>query len=191
MIKLISILFICCHLIYAAPQLRMRTIENTKRESGPEPAPVEIVGLRVGNAAVKQNVAFVAGDDWISELETTIKNRSQSTITNLVITFEMPSNSQFANIPIAWLGGQCNYAATPSSISIKPDETITIKFNKDEQVAASYKKWRKTMADNGISSIEQVRPIIDGVLFEDGRRWSRGYFLKKNSDDSKRWDVIR
>jgi hypothetical protein len=192
MSKYFSGLFVACLAISFATQVNMRTIEGTRREIGPEQEPVEVVDFRIGKAVVKQNVSFIAGDNWVSELETTIKNRSQHVIVNLAITFEMPSEERFAKIPIAWMGeGQCDYAATPSGMSIKPGESLTIKFNKNEQIETGYKKWKKTLVDNGISSIDKVRPVIEGVLFEDGRRWSRGYYLKKNPDDPNRWDVIR
>ena len=158
--------------------------------SGAIPTPIGVVEFSNQASAFQPGQTAVMGEDWLTGLEVSIKNKSDKVITHAVLKLCVP-NSQIEareqTEPCASVafGEFYQLAKGSPTIRINPGEVARSTFSE-----TSVNSMKGLAEANGTTSLDQLVVEVDRVLFEDLTLWDKGHFLRQHPRDPRTWVVI-
>lgn len=150
--------------------------------------PIEIVGLKNKKGKFKLNQKIDDDDEWLDGFGVTVVNRTQKTITSVVITivFHRPgSDNPYNDLPFVYT---LHFSANPffpeyqlrdKTKVIRPGESADIVVSDDD-----YRQNKEFLKQAGYPpDVKRVDLLIDTVGYEDGTIWSGGSMFKRDPKD--------
>ena len=156
----------------AHPLVKLDQSASTTRLANVKEA-VEIVEVKVGDAAITIGRSFLAGDDWLRGLCFRMRNVSGRPIIGARLSFSLPETMVDNNgLGFSFEYGRGLSTGIPSSEQkvVMPDEEFELKFN-DRQ----FQRHRQFVTDR--SKLNSFGKIIIGTIivkFEDESIWVGG-----------------
>jgi hypothetical protein len=151
--------------------------------------PVEITFERHGQP-VKANEEFEGDVDWVKELKLKLKNRSDKTITFIVLDIDFPETEavvgKVAQRQI-WLGRWPDEQTTRPLLQLRPGESTEFPLD------AEYDDIKALIT--GIMPVDSITKTVirlHQVMFDDGTLFSSGVMYRRNPDanDPHKWIKI-
>ena len=158
--------------------------------SGAIPSPISIVDFSNKASAFRPGRTALMGEDWLTGLGASVKNKSDKVITHAVLKLCVPNSqieAQEQVEPCAYASFGVFYPLTKGSptIKINPGETARSNFPD-----ANLDALKRLAEMNGTPSLDQLVVEVDRVLFDDLTLWDKGHFLRQHPRDPKTWVVI-
>lgn len=158
--------------------------------------PLEFGNLSIRNAKItpgrKFNAASLAarsaaqGTDWLDNLEFNLKNRSDKQITYIVFELQFPDTEVSGplmvyrelstGVPSRASGGPLR-SDDESPLALKPGDTTTVKLSAKHLERIKHFIGLRNFR---LSEMNTVVVKILVVTFDDGMKWSSGYYMKPN-----------
>jgi hypothetical protein len=168
---------------------------------------VEVKAKRQGNAEVKPDVPFLAGDDWFNDLSVVVKNLSSKKIVFAGIQVNFPQTGDGRIHPI--VGDQSSVGQTPEHgmysaitgrkltepvrdpILLEPGAEVTIPvINRDPDNDHRSSVTAMLEAKLPLSKVTTCLVGLAEFYFEDGTRWSHGVYYRPKPGAPGKFIVI-
>jgi hypothetical protein len=146
--------------------------------------PVDIGDFRVNGKSVKADEEFEADADWLGNLTFSLKNKSEKTITFVLVDLTFPETASATGSPVAlhqiMLGLWPDSKAVRTPIRFGPGETTEVRL------ADQYEEIKSllTLTASSIARVTRIVVRLQEVMFEDGTLWSAGTSYKRNPDSN-------
>ncbi|MGE3467670.1 MAG: hypothetical protein AB7J13_12135 [Pyrinomonadaceae bacterium] len=176
--KVSIVLFGLC-LLSTYGQDKMRMIEKHEYLN----APIEVVGLQVGEKPFNEDNIVLADERWLKELRFSVKNRSDSNITAFDIALLIDKRGAMTtevSFPVLFPASSDSYSENAGDVHrkataeiLRPGEIVKVRISDSH-----FRIFDNILKQSGAEDIQKVRLYIQHVDFEDGTRWSFGQTLK-------------
>lgn len=151
--------------------------------------PVEISNVKVKGKSVRLGNEFEEEADWLKGVEFKLKNKSDKSITYVVLNVDFPETKDTGTPIMHWLylGHNPDSESMRPALYLKPDESINI------SLAPEFDTIKKTLERREpIDSIHKIQVSLDQVIFEDNTLYSGGGIFKRNPDPNspRKWVLM-
>lgn len=152
--------------------------------------PVSIRAVRFNGTTVRSNRTFNAKDDWLGDVTVTLRNKSQKRIVFAAIQLQfLRKDNSNAPIAIARIeygdDGLLTRPLTNDDFSqvLAPGQSVDVGLSKEISEALTNALPEIGYTHGG----DRVGLRLEKVIFDDGRMWSGGTILDRDSLDPSRW----
>ena len=151
--------------------------------------PVEIVDLNIEGRKANFLKKITAGKDWLKSLTLNIKNNHNKSIVYMEVELEIAKTAKMEyplRLPMTF--GQIPSAGESQTFKalgkVAPHNTKKLSLSE-----SMYNLLIRYMKENQVNDIDEVKVIIEFILFDDDTAWSKGQMMRRDPDDPNNWVV--
>lgn len=175
---------LCLLVVYVSAWTNPRT-QNKKKTISRWPTrlvyPVEITELKTEGKAVKADEEFEGDTDWLQNLTFKLKNKSDKTITFIVLDIDFPETRAVGDGRIS--EHQITLGSDPENKSGHPPLHFLPGESMEVPLASEYKEIKTLLGFRlPLDNVTNVLVRLHQVMFDDGTLWSSGNLYRRNPD---------
>jgi hypothetical protein len=181
---------------HARKSLLQDSLKSLEIERYPN-EPLELVGLKVGEKSIKQeikiksrdtiskwgldSVKFKEKDNWFKHLKVKLRNVSGRPIFGLRagLDFRHPGERMLFRVPLTW-------AKDLKREPLQPGDEIELDV-KDQLLERAQGRMRAFGVETNLSSVSFS---LDDAYFSEDLKWSRGVLLRRDPYNHYKWDAV-
>jgi len=150
------------------------------------PAPIRIFNLKVDGKEISFDQKFAADEEWARSLSFDIKNISGKVLTRIQFSLGLRGSKGNASAPLFFYGSDTLQPGVEPAVRVMPGEVIHVEYN-DKY----YNVFKMARDRAGLTSVNAANFCIDALVFDDDTMWRHGAYLRRDSSDPHRWNVIK
>lgn len=151
--------------------------------------PIEIADIKIKDKKIALGEGFEGDEEWLKNIDFTVKNRWDKAITYLVLNIDFPETKATGSIMMhsLYLGRRSDVKATLANppLRLEPNESMKVSLAPHYEEIKEFIETRQPPVGN----IHEIKVWLDQVTFEDETTYSGGNLFKRNpdSDSPRKW----
>jgi hypothetical protein len=147
--------------------------------------PVDITEFKASGKAVNQDEEFEEGPDWVRNLTFKLKNKSNKTITYIMVNVTFPETKAALNGRVVahqiHLGQDPDNKMEQAPLHLAPEQSMNL------SLAPEYDdiKGAVTVQRLPMENISKIIVRLQEVMFDDGSLWSAGILYRRNANPNQ------